>query len=602
MVLILCWGPLAFGGIPAGAFLVIQGLTVVAMGLWVVRLWTQRPFRLLWPPICWAVFVFVLYALVRCRLVPIEYIARMELIEVVVYASLFFLILNNLHRREWAAFITVCLVVLGMVLAWYAVFQVATNHPRIWGIPRRAQFIGRGSGTYINPDHLAGFLGMITPLALSYTLMSRFPPTVKVFLAYCTLALLVGIGVSFSRGGIAATSATLFVFCLVLLFQRGYWLPALATLAGLAALGIAFGQEFGSLPKRFESAFQFGHLTDSRANYWYAAVRIFEDHPLWGGGPGHFDWEFARYRPSIIQIRPVYAHNDYLNTLCEWGGAGLAIILAACVLLFHGALKTWTALRLEDRGSQKSNQAAFLMGACMGLLAMLFHSVVDFNMHVPANAVTAVTLMALIAAQARFASEGHWKGTGLGGKILLTVLMGGGMAWLAAQGAWHGREAYWVWKSGDEKASWNSRLASLEKAYEAEPSNYENTYNLGENLRLASLQGNPGYEEQARQALQWYAKSMASNPLDAFVPMRYGMCLDWLGETNEATVWFNLAEKLDPKSSQVAYFVGRHYVELNDLPAAKQWFERSGYLWPNDLAIQSLRMLEDRMANPLYKK
>lgn len=282
VALIVLWGPLAFGGIPAPAFLVIQGLTILALGLWAVRIWVQRPFRLLWPPVCWAVFVFLLYALVRCRLVQIEYIARQELIEVIVYASLFFIIINNLNRRESATVITLCLIALGLVLSWDAVFQFATNYPRIWGFARREQFLGRGSGTYINPNHLAGFLGMTVPLALSYTLMSRFTPTLKVLCAYCVLAMLAGIGVSLSRGGIVATSATVLVFCLVLLFQRGYWLPALGVLAAIVALGIAFGAEFGSAQKRFEEVFKSGHLADIRADYWPAAIHIFEDHPLWG--------------------------------------------------------------------------------------------------------------------------------------------------------------------------------------------------------------------------------------------------------------------------------------------------------------------------------
>ncbi len=607
VALIVLWGPLAFGGIPAPAFLVIQGLTILALGLWAVRIWVQRPFRLLWPPVCWAVFVFLLYALVRCRLVQIEYIARQELIEVIVYASLFFIIINNLNRRESATVITLCLIALGLVLSWDAVFQFATNYPRIWGFARREQFLGRGSGTYINPNHLAGFLGMTVPLALSYTLMSRFTPTLKVLCAYCVLAMLAGIGVSLSRGGIVATSATVLVFCLVLLFQRGYWLPALGVLAAIVALGIAFGAEFGSAQKRFEEVFKSGHLADIRADYWPAAIHIFEDHPLWGGGPAHFDSEFARYRPPAVQVKPVYAHNDYLNTLADWGVTGLAIIAAACVLLYYGALKTWPALRqadLEAGAAQKSDRSAFLMGACMGLLALLFHSVVDFNMHVPANAAIAVTLMALISAQWRFATERYWKNPRRLGKILLTVIMAAAMAWLAAQGARRGREAFWLRRAADETASWDDRLAGLEKACEAEPANYENSYNLGEYYRLSSLQGNPGYQDQARQAMQWYAKSMASNPLDAFVPMRQGMCLDWIGETNRASAYFDLAEKLDPNNAHVAFFQGRHSVELGDYPAAKRWFQRSLDLQWNDLAFFSLQSLNERMANPygLYKK
>jgi O-antigen ligase len=605
VVLIVLWGPLAFGGIPAPAFLVIQGLTILALGLWAVRLWVQQSFRLLWPPICWAVFIFVLYALVRCRLVQIEYIARQELIQVIVYASLFFIIINNFHRRESATIIILCLIVLGLLLSWDAVFQFATKYPRVWGFPRR--FMERASGTYINANHLAGFLGMMVPLALSYMLMSRFTPTMKVLFAYCALAMLAGIGITLSRGGILATSATLLVFFLVLLFQRGYWLPALGVLAALVALGIAFEAEFESVQKRFEFTFKSGHLEDIRVDYWPAAIHIFEDHPLWGGGPGHFDSEFARYRPPIAQIRPVYAHNDYLNTLAEWGVTGMAIIAAACALLYYGALKTWPALRqadLEAGAAQKSDRSAFLMGACMGLLALLFHSVVDFNMHVPANAAIAVTLMALISAQWRFATERFWKNPGRPGRILLTVMMAAAMAWLAAEGARRGREAFWQRRAADETASWNDRLAGLEKAYEAEPANFENSYNLGEYYRVSSLQGDRGYEDQARQAMQWYAKSMASNPLDAFVPMRYGMCLDWLGETNQASVYFGLADRLDPNNGHVALFQGRHCVELGDYPAAKRWFQRSVDLCGDSVAFWSLYMLNERMADPygLYKK
>jgi O-antigen ligase len=607
VALIALWGPLAFGGIPGPAFLVMQGLTVLALGLWAVRIWVQRPFRLLWPPVCWAVFVFVLYALVRCRLVQIEYVARQELIQVIVYASLFFIIINNFHRRESATVITLCLIVLGMVLSWDAVFQFATKYPRIWGFARRAQFLDRGSGTYINPNHLAGFLGMIIPLALSYTLMSRFPPTLKVFVAYCALAMLAGVGVSLSRGGIIATSATLLVFCLVLLFRRGYWLPGLGVLAGLAALGIAFGVEFGSVQKRFERAFESGRLVDIRVNYWPAAVHIFEDHPLWGGGPGHFDSEFARYRPRAVQIRPVYAHNDYLNTLCEWGLTGMAIIAAACALLYYGALKTWSALRqadLEAGAAQKGDRFAFLMGACMGLLALLLHSAVDFNMHVPANAAIAVTLMALIGAQSRFATERYWKNPRRLGKMLLTLVIGAAIAWLATQGVRRGREAFWLQRAADETATVDDRLAGLEKAYEAEPSNFANSYNLGEYYRLTSQDGNPGYEALAQQAMQWYAKSMASNPLDAFVPMRYGMCLDWIGETNQASAYFDLVEKIDPNNVHVAYFVGRHCMELGDYEAAKRWFQRSLDLEWNDPAQWSLDSLNERLADRpgLYKK
>jgi hypothetical protein len=327
---------------------------------------------------------------------------------------------------------------------------------------------------------------------------------------------------------------------------------------------------------------------------------------LWGGGPGHFDSEFAQYRPPTVQVRPGYAHNDYLNTLCEWGSVGMAIVAAFVVCLYYGAFRTWPVLGQTDPGGGgvlKGDRSAFLMGACIGLLALLFHSVVDFNMHIPANAVTAMTLMALVTAQWRFANERFWMNPHLIGKIVLTLVIVAAMGWLGKQELSRAREIYGQWRTNDERLTTNERLAALESAYNAEPNDYENSYDLGEYYRLASQEGNPGYEALGNQALEWYAKSMKSNPLESFVPMRYGMCLDWLGKTNEATPYFDRAEKLDPKNYHVAYYMGRHYVELGDLAAAKRWYQYSLQVYWNDLAFFGLQSLNDRIADPygLYK-
>src|SRR5678815_4873604 len=74
---ILVLTPLAFGGrpqLPAGFFLdfflvdtfqAAQWLTICVLVLWGVRLWTNLRPQLLWPPICWAVVAFTLYAILR---------------------------------------------------------------------------------------------------------------------------------------------------------------------------------------------------------------------------------------------------------------------------------------------------------------------------------------------------------------------------------------------------------------------------------------------------------------------------------------------------------------------------------------------------------
>src|SRR5690242_214463 len=85
---ILVFGPLAMGAVDAWAFLVIQALTIGVMLVWIFRLWISPQPRLLWPPLGWAVLAFALYAIGRYLTADIEYVARQEMIQVLLYAFL----------------------------------------------------------------------------------------------------------------------------------------------------------------------------------------------------------------------------------------------------------------------------------------------------------------------------------------------------------------------------------------------------------------------------------------------------------------------------------------------------------------------------------
>ena len=111
---ILVLGPLSAGAVRTLPFLIIQALTLGAMLLWGARFWLNPRPQLLWPPICWAVVAFTGYAIARYLQADIEYVARQELIRILVYAFLFFAILNNLHRQESTQIISCTLVFLAI--------------------------------------------------------------------------------------------------------------------------------------------------------------------------------------------------------------------------------------------------------------------------------------------------------------------------------------------------------------------------------------------------------------------------------------------------------------------------------------------------------
>ena len=110
-------------------------------------------------------------------------------------------------------------------------------------------------------------------------------------------------------------------------------------------------------------------------------------------------------------MRPDRVHNDYLNLLTDWGTAGGVIILAGMMTFAAGLGKTWKHIRPKenDFGQATSNRFAFSLGASTGLLALAAHSLVDFNLHIPANAMLGITLLALLSSNLRFATERYWQ-------------------------------------------------------------------------------------------------------------------------------------------------------------------------------------------------
>jgi O-antigen ligase len=600
VIFVLVWSPLALACTRPLGFLVIQGATAVAMVLWAVRMWTQRPFRLLWPPICWAVLAFALYALARCPLVPVEYVGRQQLIRVLVYAAWFMIVLGNLTRRESAAIVSITLIAVGVGVSFFAIYQFATQYPLIWGESRPEQYLLRGSGTFINPNNMAAFLGMVVPLALSCTILSRFSITFKVVLAYCTVAMLTGIVVSGSRGGILTAGVTLVLFCIFLVSQRESWLPAVVLGVLLLALGMWITTQFDSVQRRFDKAIQNDKLWDDRLYYWTAASKLYSSNVVWGIGPGHFDVEYPSVRINLVQVRPQYVHNDYLNALCEWGAAGVAIIAAASGLMYYGALKVWRAVRRDrhDFRSQTSDRAAFIVGATTALIGLMLHCVVDFHMQIPADALTAIALMALLASQWRFATERYWNNPGRYGKLILTGLAAALAGYLVVAGIQRGVESWWLWQAQNHRANLRQAVADLEKAHQADPTNADTDLALGEMNYLISLEGNRDYQKYGQDALGWYGKALELNPFDPEAPLRCGMCLDWLDQPNRASPYFNLAESRDPNNAYLAIEMGRHYAALKDFKAAEDWFQKSMRLWFTLYALDEWASLKRQTEDP----
>lgn len=605
----LVFAPLAFGAVDAWAWLVLQGLTMGVLVLWAIRIWIDSRAKLLWPPLAWVVLAFMLYGVARYFTADIEYVARQEVLQVFVFGFLFFAIVSNLHGQDDITVISGTLIAVGTASACYAVVQLVHHSDHVWN--QISPYIGRASGTYISPNDLAGLLAMLLPLTLAFLLVGKMRVVPRILLGYAALTIAAGLVTTFSRGGWVAAACGVILLLLVLLGHRNHRLKAVLLLVVILAAGgygvphylsknLTFMRRVSS-PDQTKALASVDGSWDSRLAIWKAATRMWWDHPWTGVGPGEFNYRFREYRPVSLQRQPGHVHNDYLNLLTNWGVIGGVIVLAGMLLFVYWLRETWPHVRREenDFGRAQSNRFAFFLGAMCALAALAVHSLVDFNLHIPANALVGVTLLALVTANIRFATERFWLRAGMLLKFATTIVLLAATACLAFQEKRQAGETQWLARAEKLPLFSPKRAAALEKAFACEPKNFATAYAIGECYRNESLTGGEHYKELARKALDWYGRTARLDPYDGYAYLRTGMCLDWLGQHGQKTdAAYSKAESLDPNGYFMVANIGWHYVQIGDYAAALAYFRRSLKLQykQNQIARSYIPICESRLA------
>jgi O-antigen ligase len=587
---VLAFSPLAFGVVFTWTFLVVQTLVTVAALVWLARIWGGHKPQLLWPPLLWAVAAFVAYAVARYFTADVEYPARLELIRVLLYAVLLVVVVSNVCSQDSVEIVAWTLTAVAVFAASYALVQFGHHSNHVWF--RISPYPGRASGTYINPDHFAGFLELVLPLPLAFLLSGRVGVTTRVLLVYGTLAIMGGIAVTFSRGGWVASTAGIAMVLGFLLCHRNHRLRAalvLVVLIGAGYVGVQILSHSPAYMRRVAKVDESGPAVmdwETRLEMWKAAAQMGRDHPLWGVGPGHFDVVFQNYRPQPFQRRPDHAHCDYVELFADWGLVGGIIVLGGIGVFIFGLVRSWPHIRRQenDFGSAMSNRYAFFIGAVSGLFALAVHSLIDFNLHIPGNALVGVVLLGLVASNIRFATKRHWVGLQIPLKCVVTIVLGGLTVYFCAQMWRRGNEELWLARAELQNPFSPEQVQALKKALACEPQDYQTAYNIGECYWARSLNGEDDYADQASHALDYYTRAANLDRHDPDSRVRSGMCLDWLGRHEEAEKLFTEAELLDPNGDFVAGNIGWHFMQVGDYSAARQWFIRANKLGQNDTA------------------
>ena len=149
-------------------------------------------------------------------------------------------------------------------------------------------------------------------------------------------------------------------------------------------LAMALLASFAFLPSE-RLILRFAELTSSdpsaggRAKLWAATIPLIKAYPVFGCGLGGYETAFLKFKTFDPLIRDDFAHNDYLQLLAELGLAGFVILAAAACSVVRSTIRK--AVESQDP------EGHYFALACAGALAaILLHSLADFNLYIPANA------------------------------------------------------------------------------------------------------------------------------------------------------------------------------------------------------------------------
>lgn len=308
----------------------------------------------------------------------------------------------------------------GLALAVFALLQHFTWNGRFYWLRSLTARNAIPFGPFVNRNHFAGYMEMLAPLPVAMVIARAPGRDLRLLYVFAAVMMALAAIVSLSRGGMISLAAEL-VFIAVMSARRHdvggrrpaegaarlasfLFVPRTAALilliAGVVVAGVLWmapnqvvdritGRSRGSEAQRAETFFS------SRGWIWRDTIAMIRLNPIIGVGLGAFETAYPIYSKDdgAIVLGKSYAvdraHNDYLQVVAEGGFVGGVLALWFLVSVF----------RAVSRGA-KSNDSlrrAFALGAGAGIFGILVHSLVDFNLQLPSNALLFLLLVGSVS-------------------------------------------------------------------------------------------------------------------------------------------------------------------------------------------------------------
>lgn len=314
------------------------------------------------------------------------------------------LVCDMTRRAVWRKRLLWTVALTGLSIVLLGLAQRFSNATAIfWG----SEDMGRSFfGTFRYHSNAGAFLNLVWPVIAGFTVMSflRDSPGWKKGIWLSALVLcLAGTAIIASRAA-AALAAVLAMLWGTWIFReiaRGRWRGI--TVATAAVAGLVTVLLVGSLAalagldvslKRWNKFDR--EITGKNPRLLTAQVCLdmIPEAGAWGFGPGTFQTAFPYFthrQENQIAGRWIYAHQDYLQTLIEWGYVGGA---AWAVLIFGGLYRALTrASRHRNQLSVATRVTHFVL--LTSSLGVLLHSLVDFPLQIASIQLYAAVMLGM---------------------------------------------------------------------------------------------------------------------------------------------------------------------------------------------------------------
>jgi O-antigen ligase len=337
-----------------------------------------------------------------------------ELMRYLSYAGFYLLTVQLLAHRSVLKKTVNYLAIFATILSVTAILQRFTSPNKILWIYESSS----GFGPYVNNNHYAGLMEMLFPVVFSLFLFykprvsypslrekiveffSQIRTSDHILLGFASLLIALSVFLSLSRGGIIFLCLSAgFCFLMISLKQGTLRSSGNTVFLLLILLLISVGW-FGWKPifEEFEKTRNArGEIAENRPVYWQGGLSAFKDFPVTGTGMGTLKDIYPKYQSKATGARLTHAHNDYIEFLVNGGLVGFLLFFGFLVTIIYKTFKVF-------RKRREPYAILIYIGSISGIVAILLHSLTDFNLQIGANGLYMFFLcgLAVSASHTRF--------------------------------------------------------------------------------------------------------------------------------------------------------------------------------------------------------